>query len=303
MNWRNVKLIFWREVSDQLRDRRTLFMVVLLPLFLYPIMGVGMMEMTVTFSEQPRTVMVLNAKDLPEPQLIRDGHFIGRFFQSADDLERSGSDRRAGEGHRRSQRTGADVPQGSQRADAENPGTRRLIHETRLTSPKDDRAKYIELTKKSRRTPDRDQQLVREIPVQVLVVVPQGFKEQVEEINKALAAGERANTPRELPAHPMVLENSADEKSAIAFRRVRDVLSTWEDEVLKSRLQQAELPLSISSPVDPLTVDLARSEKLSANVWAKMFPALLVMMAVTGAFYPPSISAPAKKNAGRWRRS
>ena len=49
MNWRNVKLIFWREVSDQLRDRRTLFMVILLPLFLYPIMGVGMMEMTVTF--------------------------------------------------------------------------------------------------------------------------------------------------------------------------------------------------------------------------------------------------------------
>ena len=39
MNWRNVKLIFWREVSDQLRDRRTLFMVVLLPLFLYPILG------------------------------------------------------------------------------------------------------------------------------------------------------------------------------------------------------------------------------------------------------------------------
>jgi len=57
-------------------------------LFLYPIMGVGMMEMTVTFSEQPRTVMVLNAKDLPEPQLIRDGHFIGRFFKSADDLEK-----------------------------------------------------------------------------------------------------------------------------------------------------------------------------------------------------------------------
>jgi len=101
----------------------------------------------------------------------------------------------------------------------------------------------------------------------------------------------------------MVLENSADEKSAIAFRRVRDVLSTWEDEVLKSRLQQAELPLSISSPVDPLTVDLARSEKLSANVWAKMFPALLVMMAVTGAFYPAIDLGAGEKNAGRWRRS
>jgi sodium transport system permease protein len=88
MNWRNVKLIFWREVSDQLRDRRTLFMVVLLPLFLYPIMGVGMMEMTVTFTEQPRTVMVLNADDLPDPQLIKDGRFLARFFKTPDDFEK-----------------------------------------------------------------------------------------------------------------------------------------------------------------------------------------------------------------------
>ena len=27
MNWKNVKLVFLREVRDQLRDRRTLFMV------------------------------------------------------------------------------------------------------------------------------------------------------------------------------------------------------------------------------------------------------------------------------------
>ncbi len=88
MNWRNVKLIFWREVSDQLRDRRTLFMVVLLPLFLYPLLGVGMMEMMSTFTEQPRTVMVLNADDLPEPQLIKDGRFLAKFFKSPDDIEK-----------------------------------------------------------------------------------------------------------------------------------------------------------------------------------------------------------------------
>ena len=50
MNWKNVKLIFLREVRDQLRDRRTLFMVAVLPLLLYPAMGVGMTYMTVNFS-------------------------------------------------------------------------------------------------------------------------------------------------------------------------------------------------------------------------------------------------------------
>ena len=32
MTWRNIRLILHREIRDQLRDRRTLFMVVVLPL-------------------------------------------------------------------------------------------------------------------------------------------------------------------------------------------------------------------------------------------------------------------------------
>ncbi|MDZ4686088.1 MAG: hypothetical protein SH850_13555, partial [Planctomycetaceae bacterium] len=62
MNWRNVGLIFRREVIDQLRDRRTLFMIAVLPLLLYPALGVGMVQLTVLFSEQPRTVVILGAK-------------------------------------------------------------------------------------------------------------------------------------------------------------------------------------------------------------------------------------------------
>jgi len=37
----HVKLIFLREVLDQLRDRRTLFMVAVLPLLLYPLLGIA----------------------------------------------------------------------------------------------------------------------------------------------------------------------------------------------------------------------------------------------------------------------
>jgi len=287
MNWRNVKLIFCREVSDQLRDRRTLFMVVLLPLFLYPIMGVGMMEMTVTFTEQPRTVVVLNADDLPEPPLIKDGRFLGRYFKSPDDLDKIHVLTDDG-------RTDASSLSEAEQAFLQDVKERRpkieelgrLILEIRSLSPKTDAARYATASARADELRTEISNWFEKAPVQVLVVVPPGLKKQVEEINQALAKGDRANGPRELPAHPMLLENSADEKSAIAFRRVRDVFSSWEDDVLRSRLEQAQLPQSISAPVDPVTVDLARSEKLSANVWAKMFPALLVMMAVTGAFYP-----------------
>jgi sodium transport system permease protein len=287
MNWRNVKLIFWREVSDQLRDRRTLFMVVLLPLFLYPILGVGMMEMTVTFTEQPRTVMVLNADDLPEPRLIEDGRFLRKFFKSPDDFDKIKvlTDDARTDIAKLSEPEQAFLKDVKERLPKiEELG--RLIAESRHVSQKDEPERFAKIVARSDELRLEISNWFEKSPVQVLVIVPEGLKQQVEEINRTLAAGDRTNAPRELPAHPMLLENSADEKSAIAFRRVRDVFSSWEDDVLKSRLEQAELPLSISAPVDPMTVDLARSEKLSANVWAKMFPALLVMMAVTGAFYP-----------------
>ncbi|MEZ5947928.1 MAG: hypothetical protein R3C12_01555 [Planctomycetaceae bacterium] len=70
MSWRNIQLIFRREVGDQLRDRRTLFMVVVLPLLLYPALGVGMLQMSLLFSEQARTVVILGADDLPDPALL-----------------------------------------------------------------------------------------------------------------------------------------------------------------------------------------------------------------------------------------
>ena len=39
MNWRNIRLIYAREIRDQLRDRRTLFMIAVLPLLLVSAVG------------------------------------------------------------------------------------------------------------------------------------------------------------------------------------------------------------------------------------------------------------------------
>ena len=71
MNWHRVRLIFHREVRDQIRDRRTLFMVVVLPLLLYPGLAIGMVQVTLLFREQPRTVVILGAAELPpKPSLL-----------------------------------------------------------------------------------------------------------------------------------------------------------------------------------------------------------------------------------------
>ena len=64
MNWTNVKLIFLRELRDQLRDRRTLFMIAVLPLLLYPLMGMSVFQVQQFLQEQASKVLVVGARCL-----------------------------------------------------------------------------------------------------------------------------------------------------------------------------------------------------------------------------------------------
>ena len=51
-------MIFRREVRDQIRDRRTLFMIFVLPILLYPILGIGMVQFAAALEQKPRLVVV-----------------------------------------------------------------------------------------------------------------------------------------------------------------------------------------------------------------------------------------------------
>jgi len=77
MNWLNIRLIFCREILDQLRDRRTLFTVFVMPLMLYPILGVVMLQMANFFQEHPSTIRIIGTDNLPEsPALVGDGTIV-----------------------------------------------------------------------------------------------------------------------------------------------------------------------------------------------------------------------------------
>ena len=82
MNWSNVKLIFRRELRDQLRDRRTLFTVVILPLVLYPLLGMSLLQVTQFMREHPTKIWVVGAENLPDdPPLISNGEIDDRWAQ------------------------------------------------------------------------------------------------------------------------------------------------------------------------------------------------------------------------------
>ncbi len=72
-----------REVRDQLRDRRTLFMIAVLPLLLYPLMGMSFMQVTQFLKKTPSRVLVMTEGPLPsDPPLIQDGQFVGMSPQA-----------------------------------------------------------------------------------------------------------------------------------------------------------------------------------------------------------------------------
>ncbi|QDU40640.1 ABC-2 family transporter protein [Maioricimonas rarisocia] len=287
MSWKNIRLIFLREVRDQLRDRRTLFMVAVLPLLLYPALGMGIVQMTVTFSEQMRTVVVLGADDLPPPPLIAGDRFISDYFYVAEDAEKL---RVITDAMLRDET--ADLTE-AERAYLESaidmrPRIEELAQVTvarRGAEREEDEAAYRQLIARENELREEIAAWFSQSPAQVLIVVPEGFREHVESMNAQLAARTGEALPDDGP-RPVILQNGADEKSTIAYHRVREAVRNWEQKVLQRRLTEANLPQRLHTPVDATDVDLAKEDQIAANVWSKIFPALLVIMAVTGAFYP-----------------
>ena len=75
MKWSTVKLIFSREMRDQFRDRRTLFTVAIMPLILYPLMGMAMLQVAQFMREHPTDIWIVGGENLPSsPALIEDGN-------------------------------------------------------------------------------------------------------------------------------------------------------------------------------------------------------------------------------------
>ncbi len=61
MRWSMVRLIWMRELRDQLRDRRTVLMIVGLPLVLYPLLGFVVLQFAIGFVQRPALIGIVRA--------------------------------------------------------------------------------------------------------------------------------------------------------------------------------------------------------------------------------------------------
>ena len=91
MRFSIVKLIFFREARDQLRDRRTLFMIFVLPILLYPLLGIGIVKFSSALDQEERAVVVIGARFLPtSPPLLnpQSNRFDPRLFDNPAESDR-----------------------------------------------------------------------------------------------------------------------------------------------------------------------------------------------------------------------
>jgi sodium transport system permease protein len=327
LTWKNVWLILHREVRDQLRDRRTLFMVLVLPIMLYPGLGIGMLQMTMYFTEQPRQVVILNAGELPDPPLVENGQFPSRWFSSAetasklrvltdasDDgtrlpelsvdeqkqlLEDAASIREMV--NRRNELVAQLAPWNADLAD-ELPGVQSTVLRNAIENGEtpDQPENYLELIDEFFSLKSAIGEKFANSKLQVLMIVPDGFGENLQKVNSLLAnRGETSDELMKLPLlRPILVRNRADDKSDVAYHRVREALDKWERQLLKDRLELAQLPETVPDPVSLLSIDVANQDEIAASVWGKVFPALLIIMALTGAFYPAIDVAAGEKERG-----
>jgi sodium transport system permease protein len=238
MSWHNVKLIFFREVRDQLRDRRTLFMIAVLPLLLYPLLGMSFFQLSQFLHKNASHILVLAQGALPDaPALIEGQHFSPALFDTDDG--------------------------------------RNLLEVQVL--------QFADRSKESRDLSAEEyaQQAVRLKVYDAVVLFPPDFVEKLARRRTNAGTEEQDKVP-----FPDIIHNSAQEKSQFAYIRVNEVMNRWMDLIGKESLERQHVSPESIRPFQIHSTDVADEGHKDAAIWSKILPFVLMIWALTGAFYP-----------------
>jgi sodium transport system permease protein len=280
MRWSIIRLIWLRELRDQLRDRRTVFMVVVLPLLLYPLLGFGLLQFALGFGRPQCTVGIVGADNLPpsEATAAPTPAQAASWFAAAPTTPGSGIDRVAaaaarahldnlirggypplltGEGG--NLRIRADYFDTPQEADG--------LSARLLDAPDAPAESWPEQVD---RAPLESKQ------VDLLVAVPPDFCDR-------LARGERPTIH--------VLSRAGDDRSRLVNARVHGALTRWKQRLKEVRLLRRGLPpdyddvFAIDNPERARPAGARVAEGLF-EMMVHIFPFMLVMWSLAGALYP-----------------
>ncbi|EAQ77424.1 ABC transporter permease subunit [Blastopirellula marina] len=240
MSWYNIKLILFRELRDQMRDRRTLFSIVILPVLLYPLMGLLVMQVMQFRQQNPARLQIVGAAELPDSPPLLDGENFSSDVMLKD------------------------------------------------WSPEMFEIEILEATMDPEIIRQTAQDAIAAGQFDALVYFPPGFAERVEQFRDHVNGDGPATTgdaPAEFP-QPQIFVNSAREKSIVAHQRFSTILTRWRDKVIERNLAAHDVPPEVTNPFTVAEIDLSEDPERRTFIWSKIFPFIVVVWALTGAFYP-----------------
>jgi sodium transport system permease protein len=269
MHWTIVRLIWHRELRDLLRDRRWLFMLLGLPVLLYPVFGLVGFVFALTMLDQEIRLGVAGLENLPRPTSA------GPVGPSAEFAWLTALPACGGDGV--SAITGAAGQVLALRPMAAYPplvvkmGDAYRFVESDADGPPDvfKPPSIVPL-------PSADPGPLDAKKVDAMLIVPADFREQ-------LARGE--------VAYVEILARDADELSKLAGRRVTGILRQYRAVVRQTKLSRAGLSptfdqvLTIRDP-DERKPRLERTTDELRDALVRFFPFMLVMWSLAGALYP-----------------
>jgi sodium transport system permease protein len=283
MRWSIVRLIWFRELRDQLRDRRTLFMIAVLPVFLYPIAGFGLMQLALGFLKKSSVVEVQGADNLPPPSPFPAASLFA-LTSPPPGIPLAGIERLTGAFALRQTRLGGEAPFDYPPLFVKDNGALRVAP-AYFDSP--DEAKTLEIIFSKTPPPDEDpaspafleridRSSLTSRQADLLLVVPPHFKEDLE----------AAKQPK-----MFVLVRLSDERSRLVNTRLNNVLHRWSRALADVRLVRLGLPANYDEPFVVTDPEKAKpSSKRAADelfdVLVRVFPFILVMWSLAGALYP-----------------
>jgi sodium transport system permease protein len=257
MQWRNVRLIFFREIRDQLRDRRTLFMIAVLPLILYPLLGMSVFQLSQFLRQSEPKILVVGSEQIAAsgdlPQLFHEGQFAADLFDDPADAARLHLEFIENSAH-----------------EASHPDAHGI--EKRLTSGSCDVVLHF---------PQDFGDRLRELRTQI--------EGRVTRSTDSRDGSETANVGVDVPIQipkPELFYNSGKEKSRAAHFEVDRVLNAWKTQVIRGNLLAGRVPANIARPFELAPRDVADRQQQQALLWSKVLPFVLFIWALTGAFYP-----------------
>jgi sodium transport system permease protein len=290
MRWSIIRLIWLRELRDQLRDRRTILMVAVLPILIYPLLGVGALKLAGGVGKKP-TLGVYGRDHLPAAAATSAGvdPLPAVAWLGVTPAPAAGGPAAGIAGVTAAAVLARTAAQGLGQDDPPllhlDPEGRWTFVTTYLDPVEETPPPEVQALSWPEGVPpapepgsDADAWLKRfdQREVALLLIVPGDFGDR-------LARGQRPDL--------YLLSREGDERSRLAGNRVHALLDRWNKRLIQVRLLRQGLPADYDEAFAVRDPERAKSSLKQAaqtlfEALVRLFPFLLVTWSLTGALYP-----------------